>query len=125
MFDGRTDIARYTEIGTLEQWSKEVADPAAGNSRLMFSESVGFAGPLADLLDEGSLGFHLDGGSSIGKTASLGVSVAVAIVARRLDQPLDLGVLQVLALPQFPVRRPARRLRSADCPVFSDRRHQP
>jgi hypothetical protein len=39
MFDGRTDIARYTEIGTLEQWSKEVADPAAGNSRLMFSES--------------------------------------------------------------------------------------
>ena len=76
MFDGRTDIARYTEIGTLEQWSKEVADPAAGNSRLMFSELVGFAGPLADLLDEGSFGFHLDGGASIGKTAALGVSVA-------------------------------------------------
>jgi putative DNA primase/helicase len=71
MFDGRTDIARYAESGTLEQWSKEVAAPAAGNSRLMFSESVGFAGPVADLLDEGSFGFHLDGGSSIGKTAAL------------------------------------------------------
>jgi putative DNA primase/helicase len=71
MFDGRTDIARYAERDTLEEWKNYVAAPASRNSRLVFSISAAFAGPLVDLLDEGSFGFNLMGPSSIGKTADL------------------------------------------------------
>jgi putative DNA primase/helicase len=71
IFDGRSDIARYGESGTLEEWKKNVAARAAGNPRLIFSLSAGFVGPIVDLLDEGSVGFNLVGPSSIGKTAAL------------------------------------------------------
>jgi hypothetical protein len=52
------------------------------------------------------------------------VAGAVAVAAGGLDEPFHLGVGQVLALAQVPVRRTPRRLRS-DCPVFSAWRHQP
>jgi putative DNA primase/helicase len=71
MFDGRSDIARYRESGTLEGWKTYIAAPATGNTRLIFSQSAGFAGPIADLLEEGSFGFNLIGPSSIGKSAAL------------------------------------------------------
>jgi putative DNA primase/helicase len=71
MFDGRGDIARYGESGIIEEWKKHVAAPAMGNSRLIFLQSAGFAGPIADLLEEGSFGFNLTGPSSIGKSAAL------------------------------------------------------
>jgi putative DNA primase/helicase len=71
MFDGRTDIARYAEKGSIAEWKQYVAAPATKNSRLLFFISAGFAGPLVDLLDEGSFGFNLVGRSSIGKTAAL------------------------------------------------------
>ena len=71
MFDGRADIVRYGERGTLDDWRKFVAAPAAGNTRLVFSLSVGFAGPIADLLEEESFGFNLTGPSSVGKSTAL------------------------------------------------------
>lgn len=71
LFDGRTDIARYGERGTLDDWRQYVAALAAGNSRLIFSLSLGFAGPIADLLEEESFGFNLTGPSSIGKSTGL------------------------------------------------------
>ena len=51
--------------------AKKLLLPQPAIHVLCFPKSVGFAGPVADLLDEGSFGFHLDGGSSIGKTAAL------------------------------------------------------
>jgi putative DNA primase/helicase len=71
MFDGRSDIGRYCERGTIEDWKKYVAAPAIGNARLIFAQSAAFAGPIADLLDEGSFGFNLIGPSSIGKSVAL------------------------------------------------------
>jgi putative DNA primase/helicase len=77
MFDGRADIARYAERGSLEDWKNHVATLASRNSRLIFSISTAFAGPLVDLLDEGSFGFNHMGPSSIGKTAALIASGSV------------------------------------------------
>ena len=71
MFDGRADIARYGERGTLDNWRKSVAAPAAGNTRLIFALSAAFAGPIADLLEEESFGFNLTGPSSVGKSTAL------------------------------------------------------
>ena len=71
MFDGRSDIARYGERGTLDDWRKSVAAPAAGNTRLIFALSAAFAGPIADLLEEESFGFNLTGPSSVGKSTAL------------------------------------------------------
>jgi putative DNA primase/helicase len=71
MFDGRADIARYGERGTLDDWCKSVAAPAADNTRLIFALSAGFAGPIADLLEEESFGFNLTGPSSVGKSTAL------------------------------------------------------
>jgi hypothetical protein len=47
------------------------------------------------------------------------VAYAVAVGIGGLDQALDLGVGQMLAVSQFAVRRSARRPRFDDCPVFS------
>jgi len=41
MFDGRADIVRYAESGTIEEWINNVAAAAANNSRLIFSLSAG------------------------------------------------------------------------------------
>jgi len=71
MFDGRTDLARYGERGTLDDWREKVARPAAGNSRLVFCLSLSLAGPIVDLLEEASFGFNLTGPSSVGKTTAL------------------------------------------------------
>ena len=46
------------------------------------------------------------------------IAGAVAVAAGGLDQPLDFGIGQVLALAQLPVRRRPRRPRSDNCPVL-------
>jgi putative DNA primase/helicase len=71
IYEGRADIARYAEKGTLDEWKSCVAGPATGNTRLVFSLSTAFTGPIVDFLEEGSFGFNLEGPSSIGKTAAL------------------------------------------------------
>ncbi|NUB09722.1 DUF927 domain-containing protein [Azospirillum sp. Vi22] len=57
--------------GTFEGWRAEVAALAVGNSRLAFSLSAAFAGPLLYLLNAESGGVHFRGASSIGKSSAL------------------------------------------------------
>lgn len=70
-FDGRADIARFATKDSLDAWIKKVAVAAANNSRLIFALSVAFSGPIADLLEEESFGFHIYGASSGGKSTAL------------------------------------------------------
>src|SRR3974390_3156253 len=71
IFDGRTDLARYGEHGTIDDWREKVARPTAGNSRLVFCLSLSLAGPIVDPLEEASFGFNLTGPSSVGKTTAV------------------------------------------------------
>ena len=57
--------------GTLEQWRQHVARFCAGNSRLAFCVSAGFAAAMLTPLRHENPGFHIRGGSSIGKTTAL------------------------------------------------------
>ena len=63
--------------GTLDEWMNEVAVPCSGNPRLVFSISAAFASALLYLTGDESGGFHLRGGSSIGKTTALKVAASV------------------------------------------------
>lgn len=67
----------FAAAGTLDEWRAAVAAPSAGNSRFVFSLSVAFAGPLADVACEDAGGFHLRGTSSSGKTTALRVAASV------------------------------------------------
>ncbi|MCW8088039.1 DUF927 domain-containing protein [Sabulicella glaciei] len=63
--------------GTLADWQDCVARHAAGNSRLAFAICAAFAPPLLGLLEAEGGGFHLRGGSSIGKTTALDAAGSV------------------------------------------------
>ena len=63
--------AKFALAGSLAEWKRLVAAPAAGNSRLAFAIATSFAGPLLHLAGQESGGFHFRGGSSIGKTSIL------------------------------------------------------
>lgn len=66
-----------TRKGALDQWRSEVAERCAGNPILIASVSLAFAGPLLELLEKDSIGMHLRGGSSSGKTTAMGAAVSV------------------------------------------------
>lgn len=73
-------IAAVTEFeskGTFEDWKRDIAALAEGNSRLALALSVAFVGPLLHLVGEESHGFHFSGGSSSGKTTALRVAASV------------------------------------------------
>ena len=67
----------YRVAGDLTDWQIRIAKPSAGNSRLAFAISCAFTGPLLYLLGEEGGGFHLRGGSSIGKSTALKVGGSV------------------------------------------------
>ena len=67
----------FSVLGTADQWRDSIGHLAAGNARLVFTLSIAFAGPLAELADEDSGGFHLRGGSSSGKTTALRAAASV------------------------------------------------
>ena len=67
----------YKLAGTLDGWQKEVATRAVGNTRLTFSISVSFAGPLLSLVGLDGGGFHWRGPSSSGKSTALHVAGSV------------------------------------------------
>jgi putative DNA primase/helicase len=67
----------FNVSGTLQDWQTEVAAPALGNSRLLLAISAGFAAPLLALAGDDGGGFHLSGGSSIGKSTALIVAGSV------------------------------------------------
>lgn len=65
------------DAGTLEEWQREIAAPAAGNTRVSFAISCAFAAPLLGLLGIEGGGFHFRGASSTGKTTALHVAGSV------------------------------------------------
>ena len=67
----------FHAVGTLEDWQKRIAARCIGNSRLFFSLSAAFAGPLLGICHEENGGFHLRGGSSTGKTTCLDVAASL------------------------------------------------
>lgn len=73
----KSQEAAYTASGSLEQWQREIARYAAGNSRLCLAIGAALAAPLLAILGEQSGGFHIYGDSSDGKTtaALIGLSV--------------------------------------------------
>ncbi|WP_459987536.1 DUF927 domain-containing protein, partial [Komagataeibacter kakiaceti] len=60
----------FARAGTLEDWQREVASYAEGNSRLALSISAAFAGPLLDIASEQSGGLHLVGKAQSGKSTA-------------------------------------------------------
>ncbi len=67
----------FTTRGTLEGWREEVSMLASGNPLLLFAISAGFAGPLLDMCNGESGGFHLYGDSSTGKTTALEAACSI------------------------------------------------
>ncbi|MCP1214624.1 DUF927 domain-containing protein [Acetobacter orientalis] len=61
----------YATAGTLEEWKRDIAAYAVGNSRLLFALSIPFCGPLLDIMGEQSGGFHIVGKSQSGKSTAL------------------------------------------------------
>jgi len=57
--------------GSLEDWKREVAAYAPGNSRLVLAVAAAFAAPLLNICETESGGFHFRGPSSIGKSTAL------------------------------------------------------
>ena len=73
----KSQATAYTPAGTLEEWQTEIAQYAAGNSRLCLALGIAFAAPLLSLLHAESGGFHLFGDSSDGKTTAALVALSV------------------------------------------------
>lgn len=73
---GQPDHA-FRQQGTLEDWQAGVASLAEGNSRLILSLSLAFAGALMLPFGEEGGGVHLRGSSSTGKTTALHLTASV------------------------------------------------
>ena len=67
----------FKQQGTLAEWQQQVAVLCQGNSRLVLSVCAALTGPVLHHCQQESGGFHLVGGSSIGKTSSLEVAASV------------------------------------------------
>jgi uncharacterized protein (DUF927 family) len=67
----------FKQQGTLLEWQQQVAALCQGNSRLGLSVCAALTGPVLHHCQQESGGFHLVGGSSIGKTTSLEVAASV------------------------------------------------
>ena len=67
----------YASKGTLEDWERDIAAPAQGNSRLVFSICCALAAPLLFVAGAESGGFHWRGDSSSGKTTLLRAAASV------------------------------------------------
>jgi uncharacterized protein (DUF927 family) len=63
--------------GTLDTWKEEVGARCIGNSRLGLVVCAALTGPTLHLLGEENGGFHLVGGSSIGKTTAVEVAASI------------------------------------------------
>ena len=67
----------FKQQGSLADWQGQVAALCEGNSRLVLAICAALTGPVLDLLQEESGGFHLQGPSSMGKTTSLEAAASV------------------------------------------------
>lgn len=67
----------YACRGSIEQWNLKIGFYCQGNTRLMFSVSMGFAAPLLHLASLEGISFNLLGRSSQGKTTALKAAASV------------------------------------------------
>ncbi|MBV6415128.1 MAG: hypothetical protein OMOMHJEC_02971 [Xanthomonadales bacterium] len=74
---GAGDGTKLATAGTLDDWRASVALPCAGNSRLVFALSLGFAAVCLGLCGAEGGGFHLRGRSSAGKSTALAVAASI------------------------------------------------
>jgi putative DNA primase/helicase len=63
--------------GTLEGWRRDVSALCTGNTLLVLAVSAAFVGPLLEPVVASSIGLHLQGHSSCGKTTALRVAASV------------------------------------------------
>lgn len=77
VYQGARSKSGVESAGDLDGWRDQVAGLCVGNSRLMFAVSCGFAGPLLRLAGMDGGGFHLRGGSSLGKTKCAAAAASV------------------------------------------------
>lgn len=67
----------FATSGNLPQWRMTVAEPAVGNSRLVFAIAAAFSGALLECAGADSGGFHFRGASSTGKSTAQIVASSV------------------------------------------------
>jgi putative DNA primase/helicase len=78
IFQPETEASHgFESKGTLPDWKKTVSRLCMKNSRLVFSVSASFTGPLLNLLGEESRGAHFVGASSAGKSSGLKAAASV------------------------------------------------
>lgn len=61
----------FASTGNLDDWKREVAARAIGNTRIVFAISTAFAGPLIEMTNESGGGFQFTGETSKGKTSTI------------------------------------------------------
>jgi putative DNA primase/helicase len=71
------DAAKIASAGTFDAWRAQVAEPCAGNSRLVLVLSMGFASACLGLVGAEGGGLHLRGPSSAGKSTALAVAASI------------------------------------------------
>ena len=67
----------YAKKGSMAEWQRLVAEPAAGNPILITAICAALAAPLQALLQRSGAGIHLVGDSSTGKTTALRLAASV------------------------------------------------
>lgn len=77
IFKGTGAAADFSEQGSLDEWKREVAGYAPGNSRLVLALSAAFAAPLVELVGAESGGVNFRGDSSTGKSSGLHAATSV------------------------------------------------
>ncbi len=70
-------VKSHVSRGTLQEWQQSVGRLCAGNSRLVFAVCVALTGPLLEPMGEENFGLHAEGGSSMGKSTLLIVTVSI------------------------------------------------
>lgn len=86
IFDGdESDKPQYSQKGTLDEWKASIGYLAQYSSRIGFFTCIGFASPLASLVNEQTGGFHLYGLSSTGKSSALRALCSVFAPSRSAE----------------------------------------
>jgi uncharacterized protein (DUF927 family) len=77
VLQGGTQDHAFRQLGTLDNWTENIARYATGNSRLLLAISSAFAAPLLESCVAESGVIHFNGPSSIAKTTHLHVAGSV------------------------------------------------
>jgi uncharacterized protein (DUF927 family) len=70
-------LCKLSERGTLAEWQENVSRYCIDNPLALFAVSAAFSAPLVDLLGVETMGFHLYGDSSCGKSTLLDMACSV------------------------------------------------